>query len=85
MVSHVFEGAVSVGAFTQVSDRCKVPDEVLFGGELAEDYLSLGVVQASYGPGDLDLAPVLLISETLGEDPGELLDALHQAARRRLL
>lgn len=85
LVRHVLQGAVDVGAFAQVSYPAEAPDEALLGGELAEDHLRLGEVQAPYGPGEVDLGPVILISQPLGEDPGELLDVLHQYTRWRLL
>lgn len=85
LVSHVFEGAVDVGALAQVFDVLQTPDEVLFGGELAEDHLRLGEVKASYGPRDVDLALVLLMLELLDKELCEFLDAVHQAARRTLL
>lgn len=40
-VGHVPQGAVGVGAFTQVFDLAEVPDEVLLGCELAENNLPL--------------------------------------------
>lgn len=85
LVRHVFEGTVDVSAFAQVSDRSEIPDEVLSGCELAEDHLLLGEVQPTYGPSDLDMAPVLLISQPLGKDLCEFSDTLHQAARWGLL
>lgn len=85
LVGHVFQGAVDVGALSQVPDPAQVPDEVGPGGELAEDDLRLGEMQASDGPADLDLALVLLVGEPLGEDLGELFDVFHQDPRRRLL
>lgn len=75
---HVFEGAVDIGAFAQISDSPEVPDEVLFGRELAEDHLRLGEMQASYGPHDLDLAFVLFTSKPLHKDLNELFDVFHQ-------
>lgn len=85
LVSHVFDGAVGVGAFAQVIDFSDIPDEVVFGGELAEDHLLLGEVQAPYGPADLDLAPVLFIAKLLGKHPCVFLNAVHQATGRGFL
>ncbi len=85
LVDHVFDGAVGVGAFALVFNPTEVPDEVLPGRELAEDPLVLGEVLASYGPGDQDLALVLLISQPLDKDFGELLNFLHQRPGRGLL
>lgn len=85
LVGHVFQGTVDVGAFPQVPDPAEVPDEVLPGRELAEDDLRLGEMQTSYGPADLDLAPVLLVRQPLGKDLGELFDVFHQDTRRGLL
>lgn len=84
-MSHVCDGAVNVGALAQVFDPIHVPDEVILGGEIAEDLVCLGEVKASYGPCDADLAPVFLFLELLGKDLCEVLDAVHQAARRTLL
>lgn len=84
-VGHVFQSTVDVGAFSQVTDPSQAPDEVLPGGERAEDNLSLGEMQASYGPADLDLAVVLFISQLLGKDLRELFDLFHQNPRWRLL
>lgn len=88
MVSHFLDGTVGVGAFALVPNVIEVPDEVLLSCELTEDVLRLREVQASYGPGDLD-APVILIclvlAQILGKHLGELLNFLHQAARRGLL
>ena len=85
LVCHVFEGAVGVGAFAEVCNPTETPDEALPGCKLAEDHLLLGEVQASYGPGDLDLAQVLFISQLLSKDLGELLDVFHQYSRWGLL
>lgn len=84
-VGHSLEGAVSEGAFAFVLNPSEVPDEVLLGCELAEHILRLGIVKASYGPADLDLALVFLISQLLDKDLGELLYAFHQDPGWRLL
>lgn len=84
-VGHVFDGAVGEGALSFVSDPAQVPDEVLLVCELAEHPVALGEVQAAYRPADLDVALVFLIRQCLDKDPSELLDALHQNSRRRLL
>lgn len=85
VLSHIFKGAVGEGAFALVYNPYNVPDEGLLVCEVTEDKLRLGEVQASYGPGDLDLALVQLVIQLLGKHLGELLHFLHQAARRRLL
>lgn len=85
LFDHAFDGAVSVGAFALVFNPTEVPDEVLPGRELAEDILVLGEVLPSYGPGDLDPALVLLISQPLDKDLGELLYFVHQRPRWGLL
>lgn len=82
---HVFEGAVRVGAFAQVLDLIHLPDEVGLGGEGADLLLGLGVVQASDGPADLHLAPVVLIIQLLDKDLGELLDEPQKCSRWRHL
>lgn len=85
MVSHFPDGAVCVRASALVYNPVEVPDEVLLCCELTEDMLRLGEVQASYGPGDLDLTSVLLVVQLLGKHLGELQDFSHQAPRRGLL
>lgn len=82
---HVFDGAVGEGTLSFVSDLAQVPEEVLPVCELAEDPVGLGEVQTTYGPVDLDVTLVFLIRQLLDKGPGELLDALHQNPRRRLL
>lgn len=84
-VGHVFDGAVGEGALPFVSDLAQVPEEVLLVGELAEHPAALGEVQTTHRPADLDVTLVFLIRQFLDKDPGELLDALHQNPRRRLL
>lgn len=84
-VGHVFDGAVGEGALSFVSDPAQVPDEVLLVCELAEHPVALGEVQAAYRPADPDVALVFLIRQCLNKGPSELLDALHQNSRRRLL
>lgn len=78
LLHHVFDGTVSEGALALVLDTSEVSDEVLSGCELAEDKLILGEVLASEGPYDPDLALVLLISQILGKDRGELLNFVHK-------
>lgn len=84
-IGHVFDGAVGEGALSFVSDLAQVPDEVLLVGELAEHPVALGEVQTTYRPADPDVAFVFFIRQCLNKGPGELLDALHQNPRRRLL
>lgn len=75
---HGFDGTVSEGALALIHDPSEVSDEVLSGCELTEDELILGEVLSSQGPYDLDLAFVLLISQLLGEDGGELFNFVHK-------
>lgn len=85
VVGHFFKGAVGVGAFAFIYNPIEVPDEVLLACEWTEDVLRLREVQASYGPGDLDLALVLHIRQPLGKDLGELHNFFKHAPRWRLL
>lgn len=78
LVGHVFDSAVCECALAFVLDPSEVPDEVFLGCELAEYKLCLGVVQASYGPADLDIALVFLIRQPLGKHFSELLYIFHQ-------
>lgn len=85
LLDHVFDSTVCIGAFALVFHPTEVSDEVLLGCELAEDPLVLGEVLAPDGPGDVDLALVLFISQPLDKDLGELLNFLHQRPRWGLL
>lgn len=85
MLRHAFKGTVGEGSLAFVFNPTKVPDKVLLGCELAEHILRLGEVQASYGPADMDLAFVVLISQALDKDLGELLHVFQQDARWGLL
>lgn len=85
LVRHVLDGAVCVGALAQIVDAVQAADEVGLGGEGTENLLSLGVVQAADGPRDLDLAPVVLLIQTLGKHLSEFTDASEQLTWWRLL
>lgn len=77
LVRHVFEGTIDVGAFAKIFDPNEIPDKVLSGCDVTKGDLCLREMQASDGPGDLNLAPVILIRKLLGKHPSEILDAFH--------
>ena len=85
LLNRFFNGTVGEGSHAFVFNPIKIPDKFLLVCELAEHILRLGEVQASYGPGDVDLVFVVLISQPFGKGLGEILHIFQQDARWGLL